>query len=129
LSAKLPCLSGWTEARRGNAQSYTAAFANHPCIQTPVTLADNYHVFNQYTLRVKDRDGLKQHLDKTGIGNAIYYPLPLHLQECFASLEYGRGDFPVAEKAATDVISIPVFPELTEAEHAEVSETIIGYYD
>lgn len=128
LSAKLPHLDGWAEARRRNAAFYNAAFANHDVIRTPVVLDQNYHVFNQYTLRVRDRDGLKQHLDAAGIGNAIYYPLPLHMQECFTSLGYTRGEVPVSEQIAQEAISIPVFPELNEEEKAQVVDAILGYY-
>lgn len=128
LSAKLPYLNGWAEARRRNAEFYNEAFANHAAIQTPVVLAGNYHVFNQYTLRVRDRDGLRQHLDAQGIGNAIYYPVPLHMQECFESLGYGRGDMPVSEQIALEALSIPVFPELTEEEKAQVVRAILDYY-
>jgi dTDP-4-amino-4,6-dideoxygalactose transaminase len=128
LSAKLPYLNGWAEARCLNAAFYNEAFADTDAIKTPATTTGNYHVFNQYTLRVQDRDGLKRHLDAAGIGNAIYYPLPLHLQECFASLGYKRGDVPVSEQLAKEVISIPVFPELTEGEKSEVVDTILKYY-
>ena len=129
LSAKLPHLEHWAEARRKNAAAYDAAFAGHPDIQTPVTLDDNYHVFNQYTLKVRDRDGLKKHLDAAAIGNAIYYPLPLHLQECFAPLGFKRGDLPVSEQLATEAISIPVFPELSEAERTQVIDAVLTYYE
>lgn len=128
LSAKLPHLDRWAEARRKNAAFYNQAFASHDAIEPPVTMAGNHHVFNQYTLRVRDRDQLKQHLDSAKIGNAIYYPLPLHLQECFAALGGKRGDLPVSEQLATEAISIPVFPELTEAERTEVVETILAFY-
>lgn len=127
LSAKLPYLTGWAEARRGNARFYNDAFAGTP-IKTPVELDGNYHVFNQYTIRVPNRDGLKEHLDRAEIGNAIYYPLPLHLQECFASLGYRRGELPMSEQAAREAISIPVFPELTEDERTQVAESILTFY-
>lgn len=128
LSAKLPYLDGWAEARRKNAAFYSQAFADHDAIRTPPTVDGNYHVFNQYTLRVRDRDKLKRHLDDARIGNAIYYPLPLHLQECFAPLGGKRGNLPVSERLATEAISIPVFPELTDAERAAVVETILAFY-
>ena len=118
----------WAEARRRNAEFYDRAFADIEAIQTPARLEENHHVYNQYTLKARDRDGLKQHLDAAGIGNAIYYPLPLHLQECFAELGYKRGDLPVSERIATEAISIPVFPELTEDEKSQVVQTIIQYY-
>ncbi len=128
LAAKLPHLDGWAEARRRNAAAYNEAFAGNAAITTPVTLPGNHHVFNQYTLRVRDRDGLKKHLDVQGIGNAIYYPLALHLQACFAELGYGVGDLPVAEQLTREVISIAVFPELTHAERTQVIEAILAYY-
>lgn len=128
LATKLPHLDAWAEARRRNAACYNAAFTSHAAVKAPVTLAGNHHVFNQYTLRVRDRDRLKKHLDAAGIGNAIYYPVPLHLQECFASLGYNEGDLPVSEQACKEVISIPVFPELTEAERSQVTDTIRGFY-
>jgi dTDP-4-amino-4,6-dideoxygalactose transaminase len=128
LAAKLPYLDRWAEARRRNAQAYTEALAANRAIRTPVTLGKNYHVFNQYTLRVPERDRLKQHLDAAGIGNAIYYPLPLHLQECFADLGGRRGDLPIAEQLAQEAISIPVFPELTESERARVVSTLLEFY-
>ncbi|MGQ0814195.1 MAG: DegT/DnrJ/EryC1/StrS family aminotransferase [Gemmatimonadota bacterium] len=129
LSAKLPHLDRWAGARRANAAEYDSAFADCSAFVTPVELDGNYHVFNQYTLRVRERDRLKQQLDAAGIGNAIYYPLPLHLQECFASLGYGRGDLPISEQLASEVISIPVFPELTAAEKSQVVEAILNFYE
>ncbi|HEX6557993.1 MAG TPA: DegT/DnrJ/EryC1/StrS family aminotransferase [Longimicrobiales bacterium] len=129
LAAKLPHLEEWAEARRENAAFYNRAFAAAPAITPPATTPGNYHVFNQYTLRVRDRDGLKKHLDAAGIGNAIYYPVPLHLQECFEPLGYKTGDLPVSEQLAKEVISIPVFPELTEVERAQVVETILAFYE
>ena len=128
LSAKLPHLDGWAEARRQNAELYNTAFANSAAIRPPVVLEQNYHVFNQYTLRVNDRDGLKKHLDASGIGNAVYYPVPLHLQECFASLGYGRGDIAVSERVAEEAISIPIFPELTADEKSQVVNAVLDYY-
>lgn len=129
LSAKLPHLDGWAAARAANAAEYDRAFAGHLALRTPVTTAGNHHVYNQYTLKAERRDALKRHLDAAGIGNAIYYPVPLHLQECFASLGYGRGDLPVSEALAQQALSIPVFPELTGAEKQEVIDTILGFYD
>jgi dTDP-4-amino-4,6-dideoxygalactose transaminase len=128
LSAKLKHLDGWAEARRRNAAFYDAAFAAIDALRAPARLENNHHVYNQYTLKARDRDGLKQHLDKAGIGNAIYYPLPLHLQECFSGLGYKRGDLPVSEQMAAEAISIPVFPELTEDEKSQVVQTIYQYY-
>jgi dTDP-4-amino-4,6-dideoxygalactose transaminase len=128
LRAKLPHLEGWAEARRRNAAYYNNAFANHAAIRTPVTADGNYHVFNQYTLRVERRDELKKHLDAAGIGNSIYYPLALHLQECFAALGGKPGDLPVSEQLTREVISMPVFPELTDAERDQVVESVLDFY-
>ena len=128
LTAKLPHLDGWTRARRQHAQIYDSAFADHDAIQTPHVEPGNHHVFNQYTLRVRDRDALKAHLDKSGVGTAIYYPVPLHLQECFASLGYKRGDLPECEKAAQEALSIPIFPELRADEQNQVTELIRNFY-
>lgn len=124
LSAKLPFLARWTEARRQHAAYYDQALGRLPGVTTPGVLKTNYHVYNQYTIRVQRRDALKQALDHAGIGNAIYYPLPLHLQECFAELGYQAGELPVSEQACREVISVPVFPELRREQQDEVIDTI-----
>ncbi len=128
LGAKLPHLDSWAERRREHARSYDVAFAGYQQIRTPATGDDNYHVFNQYTLRVPRRDELKAELDASGIGNAIYYPVPLHMQECFHSLGYRGGELPVSEQTVREVISIPVFPELSIAERSRVIDTIQKFY-
>lgn len=129
LSAKLPHLDQWAERRREHAREYDAAFAAQPQVRTPMTEAGNYHVYNQYTLRVERRDALKAELDAAGIGNAIYYPVPLHMQECFASLGYRGGELPVTEAAVREVISIPVFPELSVEERSRVVDVIRAFYN
>ena len=128
LSAKLPFLEGWTEARRAHAARYDAAFSRHEGITPPVALDHNYHVYNQYTIRADRRDDLRRRLDQAGIGSAIYYPVPLHLQECFRALGYKPGDFPVSEHAVNEVLSIPVYPELSATEQDEVVNAILGFY-
>jgi dTDP-4-amino-4,6-dideoxygalactose transaminase len=128
LSAKLPHLQQWTERRRKNAAYYQDKLGTLENVTVPVELPSNFHVFNQYTVRATDRDGLKAHLDRSGIGNAIYYPVPLHLQECFATLGYREGDFPECEAAAREVLSLPIFPELAEPQLAEVVDTISRFY-
>ncbi len=125
LSAKLPQLDRWTEARRHNAAAYDRDLAGVPGITTPVEEAGNRHVYNQYTIRCHRRDELKKHLDQAGIGNAIYYPVPLHLQPCFSELGGREGDLPVTEQAAREVLSIPVFPELTEAQRDQVGDQVV----
>jgi dTDP-4-amino-4,6-dideoxygalactose transaminase len=129
LSAKLPHLDMWAEGRRAHAQVYDAAFAATEAVTTPAVTQCNYHVFNQYTLRAEQRDQLKAHLDQAGIGNSIYYPVPLHLQECFAELGFRAGQLPITEAAVREVISIPVFPELRADERDRVVETINAFYN
>ena len=128
LAAKLPHLDDWAEGRRAHARAYEQAFVGHAHVQAPVTDRGNHHVFNQYTLRVERRDDLKARLDAAGIGNAIYYPKPLHLQQCFESLGYRGGELANTERAVTEVISIPVFPELRADEQSRVIEEISSFY-
>ena len=128
LKAKLPHLAGWSEARRRHAAWYTEAFAGSPDITTPVIDRGNEHIFHQYTLRVSRRDQLAAHLKAKGIGHAVYYPLALHLQPCFAPLGYRRGHLPVTEAAMDAVISLPIYPELTEAQRDEVAAAVKGFY-
>jgi len=122
LLAKLPHLPRWNEARKRHADRYTAAFRGHPDICPPAVDPANEHIFHQYTIRVPRRDELQAHLKAKGVGHSIYYPLALHLQPCFASLGYRRGDLPVAEQSTESVLSLPVYPEMTEAQQ----ETVIG---
>ncbi len=131
LDAKLEHLAGWNEARAENAAWYGERFADLEAaghVRRPAVDPDAEHVFHQYTLRATDRDGLREHLDERGIGHGVYYPVPLHLQPCFAHLGHAEGDFPEAERAAREVISLPVFPELTEAERREVAGAVEGFY-
>ncbi|MBX6362817.1 MAG: DegT/DnrJ/EryC1/StrS family aminotransferase [Gemmatimonadetes bacterium] len=128
LSAKLPHLDGWAEARRRNAGAYDERLAGVPGVTTPTALPRNHHVYNQYTIRTERRDELKRRLDDCGIGNAIYYPVPLHLQECFAPLGYRAGDLPVSERAAREVLSLPVYPELSGAQLDEVASEIAAFH-
>src|SRR5437667_3791380 len=115
LGAKLTHLEKWSEARRKNAEYYNKAFADLSDVRTPTVDGQNESIYNQYTLRVMNRDGLQVHLKTAGIGNSVYYPLPLHLQPCFAYLGYKKGAFPESEKAAGEVLSLPVYPELTQS--------------
>lgn len=128
LGAKLPHLESWSEQRRANAAYYSEALADVPEIVTPFIDPLNTSIFNQYTLRAQRRDELKAHLDARKIGNYVYYPLPLHLQPCFAYLGYTQGACPEAERAAREVISIPVYPELTRMQQDEVIEAIRDFY-
>lgn len=128
LRAKLPHLEGWSEARRRNAAYYDAAFADLPEVVTPYVDPANSSIYNQYTIRTTPRDALQAHLKTHGIGSNVYYPLPLHLQPCFAYLGYTEGQCPVAEQAAKEVLSLPVFPELTTAQLDEVIAAVRGFF-
>lgn len=128
LLAKLPHLEGWSAARRANAAYYDAAFADVPEVVTPYIDPANTSIYNQYTLRADQRDGLQAHLKAKGIGNSIYYPLALHLQPCFAYLGYREGQCPESERATREVISLPVFPELTTAQRDEVVDAVRTFY-
>lgn len=131
LLAKLPYLDGWSAARRAHAAWYDqrlAALEEAGFVVRPRVPAGNESVYNQYTLRVRDRDALRAHLQEAGIGCAVYYPVPLHLQPCFAYLGYGAGDFPESERAAGEVISIPVYAELAPDERARVADEVERFY-
>jgi dTDP-4-amino-4,6-dideoxygalactose transaminase len=128
LSAKLPHLAQWSEKRRQNAAYYDEALAGIPQVRTPFVDPANVSIFNQYTLRVERRDELQKHLNERKIGNSVYYPLPLHLQPCFEYLGYREGQCPEAERAAREVISIPIYPELTRPQLDEVADAIRGFY-
>lgn len=134
LHAKLPHLAEWNAGRRRNATLYREAFqtlelddfVTPPASPSPEL--ENSHIYHQFVVRAKDRDGLMAHLQAAGIGCAIYYPVPLHLQECFSYLRYKPGDFPVSEKAARDSLALPIFPELHEDEIDAVAEAIARFY-
>jgi dTDP-4-amino-4,6-dideoxygalactose transaminase len=130
LSVKLPFLAGWSEARRRNAAFYDRALAGIDGIVTPVIRPENESIFNQYTIRVLDgrRDALQEELRGQGIGTSVYYPVPLHLQECFAYLGYGEGDFPESERAAKEVLSLPIYPELSAEQLDHVAVSIRGFF-
>jgi dTDP-4-amino-4,6-dideoxygalactose transaminase len=128
LSAKLPHLAGWSAKRRENAKFYDAAFADLDGLTTPYVDPANESIYNQYTIRTEKRDALQEHLKAKGIGNSIYYPLPLHLQPCFAYLGYKQGACPEAERAANEVLSLPIFPELTTSQLDEVVAAVRGFY-
>jgi dTDP-4-amino-4,6-dideoxygalactose transaminase len=128
LLAKLAHLAEWSAARARHAARYTKAFTGHPDVCPPRTDPANEHIFNQYTLRVPRRDELQAHLKAKHIGNSIYYPLSLHLQPCFAHLGYAKGSLPASEAASAQVISLPVFPELTEAQQQAVVDAVLGFY-
>jgi dTDP-4-amino-4,6-dideoxygalactose transaminase len=131
LSVKLPHLARWSHARREHARVYDEALAGlEDEIRLPVVRPGNESIFNQYTIRVRDgkRDALATHLRERGIGSAVYYPLSLHQQKCFEYLGYREGDFPESERACREVLSLPVFPELTAEEQEEVVAGIRGFF-
>jgi dTDP-4-amino-4,6-dideoxygalactose transaminase len=131
LRVKLKYLDGWTSARQRNAAYYDAALGNAGLggkLRTPLALAGYRHIFNQYVLRAQSRDALRQRLTERGIGSEIYYPVPLHLQQCFAYLGYRPGDFPESELAARETLAVPIYPELDPAQMAHVVATIAGFY-
>ena len=128
LRAKLPHLESWSAARRRNAAYYDAALADVPDVVTPYIDPANTSIYNQYTVRVPQRDALQAHLKDRGIGCSVYYPLPLHLQPCFAFLGYQHGQCPESERAALEVLSLPVFPELTTAQLDEVIGAVRAFF-
>jgi dTDP-4-amino-4,6-dideoxygalactose transaminase len=128
LQAKLPHLEAWSEKRRSNAAYYDNAFADVSEIRTPFVDPANESIYNQYTIRTDRRDELQSFLKARGIGTSVYYPLPLHLQPCFAYLGYVEGSCPESERAAREVSSLPVYPELTRAQLDEVIEAVRTFY-
>ena len=128
LLAKLPFLAGWSAGRRAKAQWYQARFQGHSDIVTPSVDPANEHIFHQYTIRAPRRDALQEHLKARGIGSAVYYPLALHLQPCFARLGYRSGSLPEAEAATREVLALPVYPELTEAQQELVAAAVEEFY-
>ena len=116
VSVKLKYLDQWSAARQRNAQTYRTLFAEAGLerIQLPLE-KESRHIYNQFVIKVPEkRDALRQYLQENGIGTEVYYPVPLHLQECFAYLKYQNGDFPFAEEAATHTLALPIYPELTD---------------
>jgi len=124
---KLKCLDGWNEARRRVAQRYNDLLADLP-VTTPYKSPDVYHVYHQYTIRAPQRDELAAYLKERGIGTMTYYPVPLHLQRLYAGLGYGNGCLPASEAACREVLSLPMYPELAEAQQQEVAQAISEFY-
>ncbi len=153
LSVKLKHLDFWTAKRQQNAAFYDAAFQSAGLIEKglvippravwkeslsedrsavdtkPPSLNAHAHIYNQYVIKTPERDALRAHLQERGVGTEIYYPVPLHLQECFASLGYARGAFPVSEEAAETTLALPIYPELTAAQQEYVVDAICRYWD
>jgi len=131
LRVKFKYLDGWTQARQRNAAYYDEAFARAGLgsrVITPRATPGGRHIFNQYVVRVQRRDALKAFLGERGIGTEIYYPVPLHLQQCFAYLGYRSGDFPHSERAAGETLALPVYPELSEDQLAAVVACVAEFF-
>jgi dTDP-4-amino-4,6-dideoxygalactose transaminase len=132
LFAKFRHLERWTEARQKNAERYRSLLKDLslslPGFRFPTIQYKNRHIFHQYVIAVPKRNELRQFLTKEGIGTEIYYPIPLHLQECYSFLDYHPGDFPFSEKAAKETLALPVYPGLTEDQQVYVVERINGFY-
>ena len=132
LHVKLKYLDQWTEKRRGNAEGYQRLFEQAGLLERvtlPAVEQANYHVYNQFTIRTPKRDQLSTYLTEHGIGNKIYYPVPLHLQECYQVLGYEKGQLPVSEQAAQEVLSLPIYPELSGEQQGYVVQMIKAFFD
>lgn len=132
LRVKLRYLDGWTRGREGRANYYRSLFAAHDLgalVQVScVPPAETYHVYNQFTIRCARRDELREFLKRAGIPTEVYYPLPLHLQPAFSYLDYREGQFPQAEQASREALSLPVYPELKESQQERVVRKIAEFY-
>ena len=128
---KLKHLDGWTEARQRNAAFYDRAFGQARLggnLTPPHASAGQRHIFNQYIVRVRERDALKEFLTSRSIGTEIYYPVPLHSQPCFHYLEYAAGAFPESERAARETLALPIYPELTETQLGHVVASVAEFF-
>ena len=131
LQVKFQYLADWTVKRQANASTFRRLFQEYGLedrVTPPVVSSGNTHVYNQFTIRTPKRDDLSAYLTNKNIGNRIYYPVPLHLQECYETLGYHKGDFPVAEQAAEEVLSLPIYPELNQHQMIYVVETIQQFF-
>jgi dTDP-4-amino-4,6-dideoxygalactose transaminase len=120
LRIKLRHLEAWTEARRAHARRYSLLLAGSPHLKPPVEVADRRHVYHVYAVTSRDRDGLQRALTAEGIQSGLHYPIPVHLQKAHADLGYEAGDFPISEAAAREVLSLPIYPEMTARQVEEV---------
>jgi dTDP-4-amino-4,6-dideoxygalactose transaminase len=127
LNVKLKYLERWNDARRRHAKLYDRLLAGSP-IKTPRIDANNVSIYHQYTVTVPDRDALQKHLAENGIGSAVFYPKPLHVQDCFEDLGYHEGDMPVAERLCREVLSLPLYPELQPDQVEHIAATAIKFY-
>jgi dTDP-4-amino-4,6-dideoxygalactose transaminase len=149
ISVKLPHLDSWSQKRRENAKTYYDLFIKAGLSEEPGKLQfdsknkvllpkavyesinglKNYHIYNQFIIRVEERDNLRQFLTDKKIGTEIYYPVPFHLQECFSELGYSQGDFPIAEEAANTSLALPIYPELTNEQLIYVAKSVKEFFD
>jgi dTDP-4-amino-4,6-dideoxygalactose transaminase len=127
VTAKLPHLDDWTAARQRNAARYDRLFATAGVGIGLPTVATDRHIFNQYVVRVSQRDLLREHLQARGVGTDVYYPIPMHLQECFKRLGHTAGAFPVSEQAANETLALPVHPELTDEQTRYVVDCVADF--
>lgn len=131
LNVKLDYLDEWSARRAANARFYSEALARADlgeAVRAPTARPGFHHIYNQYVIRARHRDALRQHLADSGVGTEIYYPIPLHLQKCFAYLGHGPGAFPEAERAASETLALPIYPELTEQQLRHVIDSIGAFY-
>jgi len=127
LSVKLKYLDEWNEKRRQHARLYDGIFADSP-VRAPKIDPNNLSIYHQYTVTVPERDGLQRFLAENKIGSAVFYPKPLHLQDCFRDLGYRQGDLPVAERLCGEVLSLPIYPELAQGQIEYVGKTVLKFY-
>jgi len=128
LRKRLPLLSAWIRRRQENARFYLESLKNIKEITFPSAPSNTMHTYNQFTIRVKKRDAFIAHLKSREVGAMIYYPLSLHLQKLYEGSGYKLGDLPESEKAQSEAVSLPIFPELTQDELNQVVEAIRSYY-
>lgn len=129
IAAKLPYLDQWTAARQRNAERYTRLLAEAGVPAGTPAVVTGRHIFNQYVIRVPGRDQLHRHLQAKGVGTEIYYPVPLHRQECFAYLGHRAGAFPESERAARETLALPIYPEVSEAQARYVVDCIAEFFE
>jgi dTDP-4-amino-4,6-dideoxygalactose transaminase len=129
VSAKLPYLDAWTAARQRNAERYDRLLEKADIPITLPAVSTNRHIFNQYVIRVTKRDELQSYLKRRGVGTEVYYPVPLHLQECFAYLGHNAGAFPESERAARETVALPIHPELTEPQAHFVAQCVCEFLE
>jgi len=129
LNVKMKYIEKWTEMRRSNAEKYNKILKEFEQVVPPSELGGAKHVYHLYVVRVKNRARLQKFLSENGIGSGLHYPIPLHLTQAYAHLGYQKGDFPVAERLAEEILSLPMYPELTEEQIAYVGEKIKAFYE